>query len=183
MSTRSVVARVEGDGFVGRYCHWDGYPTNRAKQLFQAYRELGSADALIKYAIREGDSGYWSSFCPPSEGPVEADRTTPEGEAAFQNEYKTGTHSNWCFEKDNEKLVESSGDDWGTEWAYVIDDKGLSVFERMYDQSLWSDSSEKESRDAFRASVHWAYIGTYKWDSEPNWEAVENTNRMDEEVE
>ena len=152
MSTRSVVARVEGDGFVGRYCHWDGYPTHRGKQLFQAYRELGNADALVKYAVRKGESGYWSSFCPPSENPVEADRSTPEGEDAFQKSLST---INWAHEEDNFDLISSQGDDWGTEWAYVIDDKGLTVFENL---------------------GKWAYIGTYKWDAEPDWESVEKTN-------
>lgn len=177
MSTRSVVARVEGDGFVGRYCHWDGYPTNRGKQLFQAYRELGSADALIKYAIREGESGYWSSFCAPSENPVEADRSTPEGEAEFQ---KSGS-ANWAHEADNTDLITSSGDDWGTEWAYVIADYGLSVFERLYGES--PDWSSEEDRKRWRDTANWQLIGTYKWDEEPDWDAVERSNQPVEEEE
>ena len=167
MSTRSVLARVKGDGFEGRYAHCDGYPTARGKELFESYRELGSAEALIKYALREGESGYWSSYCPPSEL-VEADRSTPEGEAAFQNSYKTGIRYNWAHETDSFDLIQSDGDNWGTEWAYVIADKGLSVFEARY-----KDNDYKQP--------FWAYIGTYAWDSEPNWEAVENTNNGEDE--
>lgn len=158
MSTRSVVARVKGDGFAGRYCHWDGYPTHRGAQLFQSYRELGSADALIKYAIREGESGYWSSFCVPSENRIEADRTTPEGEKAFQeNPAKIG----WAYEASQSELITSSGDDCGTEWAYVIADNGLTVFENRRG---------------------WQYIGTYKWDEEPEWESVERANWSAEDL-
>lgn len=155
MSTRSVVAKVEGDGFVGRYCHSDGYPTARGRELFQTYRDLGNAEAVIKYAVREGESGYWSSFCPPSANPQEVDRSTPEGEHDFQNQYKLRYHFNWCYEEDNTDLIRSWGDDWGTEWAYVIAENGLSVFKRDY------------------ASKTWRLIGTYKWNEEPDWEAVE----------
>jgi hypothetical protein len=182
MSTRSIVARVAGDGFEGRYCHWDGYPTNRAKQLFQAYRELGnSADALKTYAIRDGESGYWSSFQPPSEEKKPAHRETPEGEAEFQ---KNLGEFSWCFEKDNYDLVKSWGDNWGTEWAYVIDDKGLSVFDYVYAERpegfKYDDSPEYKT---WRASAHWHLVGTYKWDEEPDWEEVERYNWTPEERE
>ncbi len=86
MSTRSVVAEVRGDGFVGRYCHSDGYPTVRGRQLFETYRQLGDdAEAVRRYAIREGESGYWSSYKVPSEFVASPDRSTPEGEKAFQS--------------------------------------------------------------------------------------------------
>jgi hypothetical protein len=66
MSTRSIIARPEGDGFAGRYCHWDGYPTCRGAQIWEAMKELdGDVEKLIGYAIREDDPGYWSSFQTP----------------------------------------------------------------------------------------------------------------------
>jgi hypothetical protein len=34
MSTRAVIARPRGDGFAGRYHHWDGYPSGLGATLF-----------------------------------------------------------------------------------------------------------------------------------------------------
>lgn len=77
MGTRSVLARPEGDGFAGVYAHWDGYPTCKGPELFDSLKELGGdVSALRDYAIREGTSGYWSSFMPPSD--VAAQLTKPE---------------------------------------------------------------------------------------------------------
>jgi hypothetical protein len=161
MSTRSVLARVEGDGFVGRYAHCDGYPTARGKELFESYRQLGEdAEMLRQYAIREGESGYWSSYKTPDEYVASPDRSTPEGEAAFQSfNYPHG----WTPDGEGGQLINSNGDNWGTEWAYVIADKGLSVFENRY-------------RDGDYKKPFWYHIGTYKWDEEPDWAKVEATN-------
>jgi hypothetical protein len=170
MSTRSVIARTEGDGFVGRYCHWDGYPTNRGAQLFAAYRELDNdAEALRKYAIREGESGTWSSFQVPSEL-TEFDRSTPEGEAEFQKASDAG----WTKSEGDDSLVNSSGDDWGTEWAYVIEDRGLLVFDRRWGKPDADDGKMVGmfGQGADAGDGYWKLVGTYTWDAEPDWGTV-----------
>lgn len=118
MSTRSIVARPDGEGWVGRYCHWDGYPTCRGAQLWLTYKELGNAEAVRQYAIRPEENGYWSSYATPSE--------------------LAKVEGSWVEEPSiSPSLVGSSGDHCGTEWAYVIGDEGLSVFAWLYEEGRW----------------------------------------------
>lgn len=51
MGTRSVIAKPHGDGFMGKYCHWDGYPSGvgaalwaepTASQAFQVLWDTGT---------------------------------------------------------------------------------------------------------------------------------------------
>lgn len=206
MSTRSVLARPDGDGFIGRYAHWDGYPTCRAAQLWQTYRELGSAAKVREYAIKEGQKGYWSSYAPPSKAEVEAtkpDTVTchlcngtgqrPDGlhgvrwtQAGCNGCSGTGQERNsdksdgWRPEN-ADNMIRSDGDDCGTEWAYVIADDALVVLERRYGNP-GSDQGHGTGMFGFGASDtesggYWALIGAYPWQAdEPNWEAVENTS-------
>ncbi len=41
MGTRSIIAVPEGDGWVGRYCHWDGYPEGVGLSLVENVERLG----------------------------------------------------------------------------------------------------------------------------------------------
>lgn len=78
MSTRSILAYSKGKSWEGIYCHWDGYPTNRGKQIWEILHrdfignagEIGIANkkdphnavkAFIQIYIK-GHSGGWSSF-------------------------------------------------------------------------------------------------------------------------
>ena len=62
MSTRSVVARPVGDGFSGRYVHWNGYPTYQGATLWQMAKVefKGDVEALLKALIDQG--GAWSAL-------------------------------------------------------------------------------------------------------------------------
>ena len=160
MSTRSIIARPEGDGFAGVYAHWDGYPTCRGSQLWRTMRELGSAQAVRDYAIREGQPGYWSSYMPPDENakndakpefqtctlcdgsgirPDWAGTCGYEGCNGCGGEPRgkgTGLMSNrerhdgWVGTSTN--WLTSYGDDGGTEWAYVVSDEALGIFVRRF---------------------------------------------------
>lgn len=193
MSTRSIIAEPAGDGFTGIYCHWDGYPTCRGAQLWEALAELGGdVDALKAWALRPGEVGYWSSFGTPSDvaamgllpdtqicdlcdgtGDRRAkDLTFPRGPygPGCNGCNSTGTapnrdkRSHWA--KDSERNeVTSWGDDTGTEWAYVIDHTALTVFERR-----WGDVADDGGHmvgmfgiGAGEGGGFWAYVGSYKW--------------------
>lgn len=208
MSTRSVIARPEGDGFIGRYAHWDGYPTCRGAQLWQSFKELGSAEALRKYAIREGEKGYWSSYQPPSEAArqealpekvtckfCDGTGTRPtddcwdaDSEWAKQcggcnacggtgMERNRERHDGWTPEE-HDNMVSSLGDDMGTEWAYVIADMVLSVFERRFGDPD-NDDGHGTGMFGYGASDtedggYWKLVCVAPWDGpEPDWEAVQ----------
>ncbi len=63
MSTRSVIARQVGDGFVGRYHHSDGYPSGVGAALYKLYNGHFKQDAkrMLEVLIDEHPAG-WSTI-------------------------------------------------------------------------------------------------------------------------
>lgn len=62
MGTRSVVAKPVGDGFEGRYVHWDGYPSGVGASLWKARQEhFSTVEEMVTYLIDEEPVG-WSAL-------------------------------------------------------------------------------------------------------------------------
>lgn len=63
MGTRSVIAEPFGDGFRGRYHHWDGYPSGLGHQLWDLYHGhfAGDVEAMTTYLITDEPVG-WSTI-------------------------------------------------------------------------------------------------------------------------
>ena len=57
MSTRGCIARVHGDGFRGAYNHWDSYPTQLGKRLFELAQEHDLGD-LLRELIDDHPAGW-----------------------------------------------------------------------------------------------------------------------------
>jgi hypothetical protein len=60
VSTRSVIARVDGDSWVGRYVHWGGRPQERGWQLWRLYcgRFGGDLRAMLLELIDAHPAGW-----------------------------------------------------------------------------------------------------------------------------
>jgi len=63
MATRAIIARQRGDGWEGRYHHWDGYPPGLGAALYDLYnghfqRDIGRMLAVL---IDDHPAG-WSSI-------------------------------------------------------------------------------------------------------------------------
>lgn len=116
MSTRSCVARKTGSNgeFEGVYCHWDGYPSNRAAQIWNSIHNKfeGDIDAFLKFIIDEHPGG-WSAF----------------GEECYCHSALFAARDGSCA-KDSIHYKENApkggltheeiGESW-CEWLYVID--------------------------------------------------------------
>jgi hypothetical protein len=117
MSTRSIIAEPQGDGFRGRYCHSDGYPSHNGKTLFAIVQRDGVAKARQTLLH---DSTYWSSISgeqePPSYG---------IGDERFAHVPGYGT-SGPGQDVEQDDWIEELGD-WGTEWTYILGDTALFV--------------------------------------------------------
>ncbi len=63
MSTRSVIARQAGDGFIGRYHHSDGYPSGVGAAIYKLYNGYFKQDAkrMLEVLIDEHPAG-WSTI-------------------------------------------------------------------------------------------------------------------------
>jgi hypothetical protein len=111
MATRSIIAVWGSEGYeiepnikitsteewFGRYCHWDGYPEHMIPALQNIIVKFGAQEAKRKLMANS-----WSSIYEE----VEVDQSVGK-----------------AYPEKDPFLVES-GDDWGTEYRYVITDKG-----------------------------------------------------------
>lgn len=63
MGTRGCIAKPEGDGWRGRYHHWDSYPTGLGTTLLEVHAEVfaGDHETMIAYLIDDEPVG-WSTI-------------------------------------------------------------------------------------------------------------------------
>jgi hypothetical protein len=129
MSTRSVIGYVEGDGFIGRYCHWDGYPSWMGNQLWKIVRRDGLPEALL--ILCEENYG-WSS--------IHADKNniiTEDGEIADSVRFGYGTA--YTDTSEDEWINSTDKDNWCTEWAYAfsLTHNTMSIFHYVPGKNVW----------------------------------------------
>jgi len=62
MSTRSVIATTQGDGWQGVYCHFDGYPTCRGPRLWKVLSDCGFDRDRFEAEVLTPHPGGYSSF-------------------------------------------------------------------------------------------------------------------------
>lgn len=178
MSTRSCLAYKTKDGWSGTYCHWDGYPTNRGKQIWEILMrdfvlnrgKLGVAnkgDTALKAFVEiyiKGHKGGWSAF--PKE---------------------CYCHSAEFVMRDGAKndaplMTNKTVDPLFIEWVYVIDieNKKLIIYtgvraEGEHEESV-TDKKTKEIRKW--ESPNYKHYLVCEVDinpdaKEPDWEAIE----------
>jgi hypothetical protein len=110
MATRSIISVWGSEGYeiepnikvtsthewFGRYCHWDGYPEHMIPALQAVIAQFGVAETKRRIM-----STSWSSI---GTDPVDLGigKLNPE----------------------RDPFLVAGGDDWGTEYRYVITDKG-----------------------------------------------------------
>ena len=78
MSTRGVIARTKGDGFTGRYHHWDSYPEGLGETLYQWAQRM-PLEQMLHLLLDEHPVG-WSTIVgtDPDLLPGFVDSTNPE---------------------------------------------------------------------------------------------------------
>jgi hypothetical protein len=129
MSTRACIARKHGDGFLGVYHHWDGYPTGLGKTLWAAAHERPLPD-LLRLLIDEHPAG-WSTI-----NGANLDLSPGFRELGDKVNFLDGERPAECYCHDDRHEEESSvteTDDMGMEWAYVFDEEigAMNVLKRI----------------------------------------------------
>ena len=130
MSTRSIIARQDGDSWKGRYAHWDGYPAHQGKSLWEIVQRDGFETAVKTFV---DDHFYWSVVKPwqPNEEPEESRWVVVEGYGIAGNE-EQGSPDEWY-------TPENCKDSW-IDYIYVISKGGLLVirnYDDMYRFFVW----------------------------------------------
>jgi hypothetical protein len=126
MATRSVVGRYVGDdAWIGRYVHWDGYPANMVMVLLEIVLRDGFDKALSTLVF---ENYGWSGLYPlPNK---DDDKGYIKGYGYPMKDSKSGDWITW--ETDN----------WGTEYAYIIEpsNKSVTILEYDYNDKKWHKS-------------------------------------------
>ena len=120
MSTRSIIAEPYGDGFRGRYCHSDGYPTWNGEQLHAIVQRDG-VERARQVVIHENT--YWSSISAGHAGPS----YNVENDTRFVDVASYGVAGPGQDVAPDEFITEHA--DWGTEYTYILADSGLWCFD------------------------------------------------------
>ena len=146
MSTRSAIAQPAGDGWAGVYCHSDGCPTWNGRRLWEAYhREFGRDVASMRKALIDDHPQGWSLLLERPYGPDEPEMpivcTCPS--------------------------PESKCDPLFIEWAYVLGDRELWVYEASQTKPGLGVTNNVDTTYVHRL------VGAFPWDGdEPDWEAI-----------
>lgn len=117
MSTRSVIAKQDGDIWKGRYAHWDGYPTHQGASIWAIVQRDGYEKAVQTFV---DDNFYWSVVKPlqEPEEPTETRWKMVEGYGQAGTEEQASA---------DEWITPADLDDTWCEWVYVIAKGGLLV--------------------------------------------------------
>lgn len=181
MSTRAAIARPNGDGFLGRYHHWDGYPSGLGATLYWLAQsnDIRSAVGLpptpwdgdvekMLVVLLDEHTG-WSTINDKDfrKSPGYQDLMGQRDEARPEC-YCHGTRSEegWAVDEKN-----ASGS--GVEYTYVI-----SPNRKMTVLSSYAEfGGERQKMIGFfgmgAENAEWQPIGYVDLDEhEPNWEAM-----------
>ncbi|GAB3726714.1 hypothetical protein [Nocardiopsis nanhaiensis] len=178
MSTRGAIAcPTPGGGWIGRYHHFDAYPTGLGHELFRLYHDTfnGDHELMAQTLIDEHPAG-WSTLIAPTT--VDGDRpftTEHFAYAGFQSHQdplhgqfpQCYCHGQRCETADalicRCHLGETSGcAPLFIEWAYVITSSGLGVLTSHHPHA-GSDADDRHRPVAF--------VG---WSDNPNWQVLEH---------
>lgn len=133
MSTRSIIAKQQGDTWAGRYAHWDGYPSHQGAVIWHIVQRDG-VEKAVKTLV--DDNFYWSSLNPFQEvGEPDEDRWEHVAGYGVAGNEQQANPDEW-YTPENYK------DSW-CEYVYVIAPAGLMVI-RIYDDAIlgffrWED--------------------------------------------
>lgn len=144
MSTRCVLAVPHGDGWRGRYSHCDGYPSAKVNELF----ELVARDGVEKVVKTLTEDYYgWSSVQPEHDGsPLNRNHGHDE---RFQAVKGYGiAYTTVQGQSSPDHWITHDGDDNWAEYAYVIAEKCLTVYDRDGDK--------------------WVRMGHCQWTADPS---------------
>lgn len=188
MGTRGIIARpTPGDGFEGRYHHWDSYPTGLGATLYRLANGHFAHDyqRMVATLIDDHPAG-WSTIndsnfdLEPGFGDANVDKVLkPDGtidwdatDAILARIQQPRCYCHGERSKDAAPLLTHDGHDGGAEYAYVIDPNSgnMAVLEKVRADSTHATGWFGENQD----NAHWTIIGLVPLNGpEPNWALFE----------
>jgi hypothetical protein len=135
MGTRGVVAIKDGDGWKGRYIHWDSYPSGVGLALVEILTRDGLEQAvktLIETHYGWSQVTGESDLEPLSEGQDDGRfENIPGYGVAYTDTKITGYDGRPYQQVTEDQWILSGESDNGTEWAYVLFADHIDVYRRQ----------------------------------------------------
>jgi len=172
MSTRGVIARRNGDGFTGRYHHWDSYPSGLGKTLFK-WAKLMPLDQMLKMLLDDHPAG-WSTI-------VGTDPKLEPGYVELDNKSAPNRPRCYCHgdrsEPQDDILTEANASAVGCEYAYVFDEQRRTM---AILSSYCRDGHKMIGMFGMGdPEAAWRLVATIDLDGEePDWEELDNRARL-----
>lgn len=123
MGTRSIIGIKAEGGWMGRYCHWDGYPEGVGAGVWHLVKRDG-LETAVKTLVQDNYS--WSCITLQDEHDPEEVRDEKDFIKGYGYVHSGGR---------NVDMIVSNGDKWGTEWAYILSPEGMEVLKVDYDST------------------------------------------------
>jgi len=148
VSTHSIIAIKTEEGFEGKYCHYDGYPTGVGISILEAIDHFGLKKA-ISVLTKEHKSG-WSSMA-GCDWSLEPTFDTHDTELGEERNPRCACHGDLGQDWEGNKIVAKKwtvDQDYDVicDWAYVFDvPKGrvnypkLIVYSNRWDKGEWTE--------------------------------------------
>ena len=150
MSTRGIIARpTEGEGFIGRYHHFDAYPAGLGMQLIDLINAWGVSNTT-KTLIDDHPAGWSSIFGDWSQKP---------GFIEFNKQHRDEVRKRpqcYCHGDRQEQEQVFDNTDSGCEFAYVIDEdaKEMLIYETQH-----ADGGHAMGMFGFPTGGNWNKVG------------------------
>ena len=126
MATRSCVAVPQGDGWAGRYVHWDGYPEHMIPTLLDLIERKG-LDRVIDVLINWNYG--WSSL--GAAGQIDVDRYADDRFTVVSDYGVAYSRS----EQDNHWITDQNSEPLWHEFVYILGPKGITVLHSTVDEN------------------------------------------------
>ena len=208
MSTRSAICRLTDEGeltFIGRFHHWDGYPSGVGKTLFEILRSHfgGDIEAMLKVLIDDHPGG-WSTINRNWDLPVttaqEEDDNAPCRECHRTKKQHTKRMHAWryviaaedskppicyCYPGHTAEqayfITEQTLADTWCEYAYLfnVDSRHLLILDSS-DLSKYPGVMFKKKQGGYE---RWSLIADVNLDGdEPDWGALDRAGNDEDEA-
>lgn len=135
MATRCIIAEPHGDGWRGRYSHWDGYPSAKLPQLFALVARDG-VETVRKVLLHDNYS--WSSINPDCQ-PETDESITNDHEATGRKLVAGYGEAHYYLVIPPDFFTQSETDFAWAEFLYILGDSSVMVFSASNaDETAWS---------------------------------------------
>jgi len=177
MGTRGCIARVTPEGFVGRYHHWDSYPSGLGETLWRLYHGQFDEDleAMLKTLIDDHPAG-WSTIC-GKDFDLKAGFGNITTKDMDDKTVKYRRPQCYCHGERKEKewlVTDKNASSSGVEWTYAFD------VEKKTMQVLSSFCENGEKMIGFFGcgdpKAKWRIMAIVDLEGkEPNWKEIEES--------